>query len=126
MKKVRLGLCIGDNEYRLRFTNCIMNHYQEQVELHIYSENAELKRDRKSYDIVLMDDVKNAENWSGEIPVICLYDGKEDTEKQEEGGVYWVERYQEVNRIVDEILKQGGEEINVCAREIGCREKHRF
>ena len=58
MKKVRLGLCIGDNEYRLRFTNCIMNHYQEQVELHIYSENAELKRDRKSYDIVLMDDVK--------------------------------------------------------------------
>ena len=86
MKKVRLGLCIGDNEYSLRFTNCIMNHYQEQVELHIYSENAELKRDRKSYDIVLMDDVKNAENWSGEIPVICLYDGKEDTEKQEEGG----------------------------------------
>lgn len=54
MKKVRLGLCIGDNEYSLRFTNCIMNHYQEQVELHIYSENAELKRDRKSYDIVLM------------------------------------------------------------------------
>ena len=42
MKKVRLGLCIGDNEYSLRFTNCIMNHYQEQVELHIYSENAEL------------------------------------------------------------------------------------
>ena len=69
MKKVRLGLCIGDNEYSLRFTNCIMNHYQEQVELHIYSENAELKRDRKSYDIVLIDDVKNAEKWGGEVPV---------------------------------------------------------
>ena len=74
MKKVRLGLCIGDNEYSLRFTNCIMNHYQEQVELHIYSENAELKRDRKSYDIVLIDDVKNAEKWGGEVPVLCLYD----------------------------------------------------
>ena len=110
MKKVRLGLCIGDNEYSLRFTNCIMNHYQEQVELHIYSENAELKRDRKSYDIVLIDDVKNAEKWGGEVPVLCLYDSKEGTEKQEEGGVYWVEQYQEVNRIVDEILKQ--DEIN--------------
>ena len=115
MKKVRLGLCIGDNEYSLRFTNCIMNHYQEQVELHIYSENAELKRDRKSYDIVLIDDVKNAEKWGGEVPVLCLYDSKEGTEKQEEGGVYWVEQYQEVNRIVDEILKQVGEEIQcVC------------
>ena len=96
MKKVRLGLCIGDNEYSLRFTNCIMNHYQEQVELHIYSENAELKRDRKSYDIVLIDDVKNAEKWGGEVPVLCLYDSKEGTEKQAEGGVYWVEQYQEV------------------------------
>ena len=114
MKKVRLGLCIGDNEYSLRFTNCIMNHYQEQVELHIYSENAELKRDRKSYDIVLIDDVKNAEKWGGEVPVLCLYDSKEGTEKQEEGGVYWVEQYQEVNRIVDAILKQVGEEIPVC------------
>ena len=118
MKKVRLGLCIGDNEYSLRFTNCIMNHYQEQVELHIYSENAELKRDRKSYDIVLIDDVKNAEKWGGEVPVLCLYDSKEGTEKQEEGGVYWVEQYQEVNRIVDEILKQVGEEIQcVCQGE---------
>ena len=95
-----------------------MNHYQEQVELHIYSENAELKRDRKSYDIVLIDDVKNAEKWGGEVPVLCLYDSKEGTEKQEEGGVYWVEQYQEVNRIVDEILKQVGEEIQcVCQGE---------
>ena len=31
MKKVRLGLCIGDSEYSIRFTNCIMNHYQELI-----------------------------------------------------------------------------------------------
>ena len=90
MKKVRLGLCIGDNEYSLRFTNCIMNHYQEQVELHIYSENAELKRDRKSYDIVLIDDVKNAEKWEEKSQCCaCMTAKKVQKNKRKEACIGW-------------------------------------
>lgn len=116
MKRVRIGLCVGDREYGDRFIGCLMNHYREQLELHIYTELESLWQDVSDFDVVLLSD------YEGEIgepakgkPVIYLYDREEDVEPRQEEGVYFVDKYQEVNKIVDEILKQIGEEIkNVC------------
>lgn len=118
MKRVRIGLCVGDREYGDRFTSCLMNHYREQLELHIYTEMESLWQDVADFDVILISD------YEGEIgdhaqgkPVIYLYDREEEMEHRQEG-VYYVDKYQEVNTIVDEILKQIGEEIkNVCQND---------
>ena len=112
MKRVRLGLYIGDREYGERFTGCLMNHYREQLELHIYTEVNNLLEAMQGFDVVLLSDCEGElPALRGEVPVIYLYDWEEDVEKQREGGIYPVDKYQEANKIVDEILKQIGEEI---------------
>ena len=112
MGRVRLGLCMGNREYGDRFTNCLMNHYREQLELHIFSQEEALKEAWGSLDAILFTDAMDPGCVMGNtIPVIYLYDGEEDVDKYVEKGVYLVDKYQEVNKIVDEILKQIGEEI---------------
>jgi hypothetical protein len=114
MKRVRLGLYLGDREYGNRFTQCLMNHYREQLELHIYTESDALWEAVDSLDVAVLSDCGDALADCGQgVPIVYLYDVEVDTdvEKQVEGGVYFVDKYQEVNKIVDEILKQIGEEI---------------
>ena len=120
MKRIRLGLYVGDREYGDRFTSCLMNHYREQLELHIFTEAESLWEDEADFDAVLLSDYEGPIGTKGvKVPVIYLYDQEENVAIQEEGGVYLVDKYQEVNKIVDEILKQIGEEIkNV--RQNGC------
>ena len=116
MKRVRIGLCLGDREYGDRFTGCLMNHYREQLELHIYTETESLWPDVADFDVILLSDYEGEiEDQARGTPVIYLYDKEEDVKSRQEEGVYFVDKYQEVNKIVDEILKQIGEEIkNVC------------
>jgi hypothetical protein len=95
-----------------------MNHYREQMELHIYTEPEALWEAHEGLDVVVLSDCGEVPTGSGRsVPVVYLYDAEIDgnVEKDGEGGVYLVDKYQEVNKIVDEILKQIGEEIkNVC------------
>lgn len=58
-----------------------------------------------------------------EIPQIYLFDGNENVDKDVEKGVVFVDKYQEVNKIVDEILKQIGEEIK---SQWGVKQNYRF
>ncbi|MCM1105410.1 MAG: hypothetical protein NC355_00565 [Blautia sp.] len=113
MKRVRLGVYIPDREYGERFTSCLVNHYRQQLELHIFTEREALLEAAGGLDVVLVE-LAGLAGTKLPCPVVCLYDPeveqKERTE-QGEGGVCLVEKYQEVNRIVDEILKQIGEEI---------------
>lgn len=120
MKRVRIGLYMGDWEYGDRFTGCLMNHYREQLELHIYTEAESLWQDEAEYDVILLSDYDGEIGEKGKrIPVVYLYDREEQGEDWQKEGVYLVDKYQEVNKIVDEILKQVGEEIkNVCQN--GC------
>ena len=112
MRRARLGLCIGDREYGDRFTSCLMNHYRDQLELHMFSQKEALQENWKSLDaIVLSDDLAGENRIECEIPQIYLFDGNENVDKEVEKGVVFVDKYQEVNKIVDEILKQIGEEI---------------
>lgn len=112
MKRVRLGLCIGDWEYGDRFASCLMNHYRDQLELHMFSQKEALQDAWKNLDAVILADHLDGESITGcEIPQIYLFDGDENVDKYVEKGVLLVDKYQEVNKIVDEILKQIGEEI---------------
>ena len=42
MGKIKIAICIGDAQYQERFVKCLMNHYRERYELHIFEEVAEL------------------------------------------------------------------------------------
>lgn len=123
MKKVRLGLCIGNREYANRFTSCLMNHFKEQFELHIYTDVKLLMKAAESFDAVVFSDYTGSlELIKGDVPLVYLCDTDEDVTKIVEGGACLVDKYQEVNRIVDEILKQIGEEIRQ-VKENGCLQK---
>ena len=116
MKRVRLGLCIGDQEYKSRFTSCLMNHYRDELELHIFSQEDAVYEAGERLDAILFADgmdVEQAMQWP--IPRIYLYDPEENVDRYAQKGVVLVDKYQEVNKIVDEILKQIGEEI----RQVG-------
>lgn len=119
MQKIRVGICIADTEYEKRFTNCLMNHYRTQVELHIFSGMDQLvAQERKDIDIGILanccDELENLREQI-KVPIVYLYDSEEESVstsgKELEGGVHFVEKYQEVNRIMDEVLKRIGEEI---------------
>ena len=49
MRRARLGLCIGDREYGDRFTSCLMNHYRDQLELHMFSQKEALQETGKPW-----------------------------------------------------------------------------
>lgn len=49
MRRARLGLCIGDREYGDRFTSCLMNHYRDQLELHMFSQKEALQENWKPW-----------------------------------------------------------------------------
>ena len=71
MRRARLGLCIGDREYGDRFTSCLMNHYRDQLELHMFSQKEALQENWKTLDaIVLSDDLAGENRIECEIPQI--------------------------------------------------------
>lgn len=112
MKRVRIGLYIGDREYADRFTGCLINHFREQLELHMYTELEKVWEDSSGWDAVLLSDCgEEIMRIEDSLPVIYLYDAEEDVEELQRKGIGLVYKYQEVNKIVDEILKQIGEEI---------------
>lgn len=119
MQKIRVGICIADTEYESRFTNCLMNHYRTQLELHIFTGCDQLlAQEGRQMEVCIMSNcweeflsVKDQIHY----PVVYLLDQEEEnvtnSGQEEEKGVWFVDKYQEVNRIVDEVLKRIGDEI---------------
>lgn len=112
MKRVRLGVCIADREFMDRFTGCLARHYQ-QLELHIFTDIKLMCTSAADLDIVLLEGIEpGGVSLEMQVPAVCLCDGEQEVQiPKEKGGVYLVEKYQEVNKIVDEILRHIGEEI---------------
>lgn len=115
MQKVRVAVCIGDKEYASRFANCLLGHYHNQFELHIFEELSRLAEEKSSYDVLLCGDYADrlpqltADRAE---PIVYLWDREEMGEYEaKEERVFLVEKYQEVNRIVDEVLKHIGDEV---------------
>ena len=68
MQKKRVGVCIEDAEYENRFTNCLMNHYRNQLELHIYTGLDQLlAMDSTNMDAIIMSDCIKAQETMDEI-----------------------------------------------------------
>lgn len=110
MKRIRLGVCIADREFSDRFTDCLARHYS-QFELHIYTDRKLMCDAASELDAAIVEG-ETKEELTLPIPVICLCDTQQEMPVSlEEGGVYLTEKYQEVNRIVDEIMRHIGEEI---------------
>lgn len=111
MKKFRLGLYLEDREYGDRFTGCLMNHYRDRLELHIFTEENTMKMTCSGLDGLVLSEWKPSyEDIVRQLPVVVLYDS-EEVEEIQEGEVIFVDKYQDVNKIVDEILRHIGEEI---------------
>lgn len=114
MAKLKLALCMEDREYQNRFTNCILNHYQNQFELHVFTDIEEYMENREQVfhgmilsgysDYLQKLDKSMAESF------VYLYDPEEEP-AQELEMVFFVEKYQEVNRIMEAVLKGIGDEI---------------
>lgn len=120
MQKVKLAVCMGDHEYASRFTNCLLGHYGNQFELHIFTGTEQLlEASSQSYDVLICSDYTREfgeilDSW--QIPVIYLWEEEQEKElytyiEDTEGRLCFVDKYQEVNRIVDEVLKRIGDEI---------------
>ena len=124
MQKVRLAVCIGDTEYQNRFTNCLLGHYRNQFELHIFTNPEQITPEAEAtFDMLLCADYstewKNLQQAISKPLLYLLDEEKEEEQALTEGegrGVY-VDKYQEVNKIVDEILKNIGGAIQAVKSE---------
>lgn len=111
MQKIRVGICIDDEEYLTRFTNYLMSHHQNRLELHVYTGCDQLLAVNSGIlDILVITNELPEISEKVSYPIIYLAEEIYDLQDEKEG-VYVVEMYQEVNKIVDEILKHVGDEI---------------
>ncbi len=113
MSKTRLAVCIGDEMYQNRFVKCLMNHYQNQFEVHIYTRLAEIQAlDTQEYEVIIIGDCdkEGLESLSKrEERVLYLKEEREESYTAEH--IVFVDKYQEVYKIVDNIEKMTGTTI---------------
>ena len=129
MHKIRLATLIEDEEYQKRFVHCLMNYYRDQFEIAIFSGIDQwVENQDRSYDVLILADLDadhefiRTQSKRGH-PVLYLVDTENEQDKEllgnqnldslknEDGGICFVDKYQDVNEIVSEILKHIGEEI---------------
>lgn len=117
MQKVKLAVCIGDKEYEGRFLNCLMKHYPNQFELYVLKEPEGMEPQRR-YDVILASDLPKegilAMEKRGE-PLVYLFDSRDSSGYPETKEAVLVEKYQEVNRIMEKILSCVSEEGDITA-----------
>lgn len=112
MHKIKLAVCIKDAEYKKRFVNCLMNHYRNQLELHIFTGAEELlQADRGTFHAILLSGDVVPDQEFEEVPKFYLTEEAGLLEESPKKGVWYVDKYQEVSRIVEEVLKHIGSEI---------------
>lgn len=114
MQRIRVGICIGDQEYQKRFTSCLMNHYKTRFELHVFSGIDQIEaQENQLLDVLVLSDCEQAvellQLFEG-IPKIYLAE-EEEIPVDEEGEMSILDKYENVNQIVDEILRRVGNEI---------------
>lgn len=116
MQKIRIALLIGDAGYRNRLSSHILLHEKHRFELHLFSDAAQLSADKRIYDVVLCADCIQEALFLKETrqePFLYLadLDEKEERLPEYEEKLRFIEKYQNVNAIVDEILSEVGSEV---------------
>lgn len=67
MKKIRLGIYIEDSEYGDRLTCYFMNHYKDQLEIHMYTMKDQLEHLEGEIDIMLSSELDQWDILCGKI-----------------------------------------------------------
>lgn len=121
MGKKELAICIGDEEYQNRFTNCLINHFKNQFRISIFTSIEELENTKKmSYDIILIGDYEF--DWAkafGQEGCKVVFLGEEELGITKEApNVFWADKYQPVHKIVDNISQITGMEEKALSEKI--------
>lgn len=114
MGKIKLALCIEDREYQNRFTNCILNHYQSKFELHVFTKIEEyLQHQKEEYHGVIISGYENClrEIMNGTSECVVYLYHEDSLLKEPIEGVIYVDKYQEVNKIMENVLGGIKEEV---------------
>lgn len=115
MKRIRLGICLDDQEYEERLGKFLMNHYMEQLELFLFTDVKQLESSAKQLEVLLVSDNEKLLDEClhldalKSVNMISLAEGNDH--RNENNKIHFVDKYQDVNRIVDEIMKQVGTEV---------------
>ena len=109
MKKTRLGIIAEDKAYGARFVRYIMNHYSSEIDLYEYTDVSMLPEEAE-LDALLYSGGGEVTKEISVRPVFVLADLEADDWQQEEG-IYIVDKYQEVNKIIEDVLGRISEEV---------------
>lgn len=118
MDKTKIAICIGDAEYETRFVKCVMNHYKDSYEIHVFRDILSIKQkkeeeggQRKKFHIVVTDEKETDSFCNLEETVYLVLQeyaaGQKEIqlEKNVQEHVFYTEKYQEVYKIM-EVLEQ--------------------
>ena len=132
MGENRIGICIADEEYRERLTAFLMRRYAGKLTLMICRSMAaeDLRQSAARTAIWLVEGISLSdfyEKLGQKVRVIFLFEEERDIReeglwveeanargKKEETEVSYMEKYQDANTIVDEIMKLIGNEVTIC------------
>ena len=115
MEKVKIGVYIEDRAYKDRFIRYLLKHCKDKIELYVYTEAEKLTEDQPNVSVLLTDSTY----WDDlNKPVICLVD-KQSEKKERGNNVYCVEKYQDANNLVEQIMSKVGEEVKLLQRGSG-------
>ncbi len=107
MHRVKIAVCMEDREYRNRFVSCLMKHYQNRVELHVFDGPEEILAEKNTtYEIYLLsaeDSMISLLQQNRRFPILCLQANPSEAAEQTEGMIC-VEKYQSVEKIMEEVF----------------------
>lgn len=116
MTKTKLAVCIGDEVYQNRFVKCLMNHYQSQFEVSIFTDVREITAlEAQEYEVIVVGDCDKegleilAHRGNN---LLYLSEDKRDFCEYTEHMIC-VEKYQEVYKIVDCIEQFTGMSLQI-------------
>ncbi len=125
--RISLGIVMEEEEYAKRLVACLIRYYSAEIELHHYSDWEQWKRARQEgvkHQVLLMDEpiyvhVQDEDTREPKSTMVVLGEQEEPNELEtseeqarpvkeeldmEQQEVHWIQKYQEVNHIMDKIL----------------------
>lgn len=107
MNKIRLAVSIGDAEYQSRLVDCLMKHYKDRLELHVFEEVQQLLDSADRFDLWLAGDYPELLESEAVIPVLYLCEDEPESKPEH---FLFAGKYQKVNHIVELLTEMLPEE----------------
>lgn len=105
MDKVKLAICMEDEEYKSRFAGCVMHHYKDSYEIHIVDNIQEIVEGGKPEVIVIGDGNKINPCDLQESIVVVLQEYVTEEASAFNERILYTEKYQEVYKIMEVVKK---------------------